>query len=160
MCSEGGGPEFVIVDGEDFIPVPRAAIAPPEMNFGQMHHWEGEGHVPLFYSCAMHTPVFLRLTGDWFASWREEALADLAEDGPRPGSAEAYWHHLGALELDALIKADPLLASHLLRPQAFELCQLLGAPGRSPVRYCMVSVEDLIISPAVVRMDGVAVRVG
>lgn len=160
MCSEGGGPEFVIVDGEEMIPVPRAAIAPPDMNFGQMHHWENEGQTPLFYSCAMHTPVFLDLTGDWFASWREDILAELENEPPRPGSAEAHWHNLGALELDALIEADPMLAAHLLRPQAFDLCQLLGAQGRSPVRYCMVSVEDLLITPAVVRMDGVAFRVG
>lgn len=160
MCSEGGSPEFVIIDGEDFIPVPRAAIAPPDLNFGQMHKWESKGHTPLYYSCAMHTPVFLRLTADWFASWREEMLADLADEDPRPGSAEAYWHQLGALELEALVETDPLLAAHLLRPQAFELCQLLGAQGRSPVRYCMVSVEDLLITPTVVRMDGVAFRVG
>ena len=160
MNSGGSGPEFVIVDGDALIPVPRSTIAPPAMNFGQMHRWEDQGHEPLVYSCAMHMPTFIGLTGDWFGQWREDMLADLAYETPVPGSAEAHWHGLGTPDLESLVAADPALAAHLLLPQALELCQLIGAQGNGALRYCMMSVDSLMITPDAVRMDGVAVRLG
>lgn len=160
MSSGAVGPEFVVVDGETMIPVPRSAIAPPATHFGQVHRWEGEGHTPLFFSCAMHTPVFISLVDDWFAAWREDMIADFENDPPHVGSAEAHWKGLGTPGLESLIHMEPILASHLLLPYALDLCQLLGAQGSSPIRYCMMSVDGMVISPSAVRMDGVAVRVG
>ena len=158
MSTSAGGPEFVIVDGEDMIPVPRAAIAPPAMNFGQLHRWKEDEL--LIYSCAMKTTTFIALLSDWFDVWREDMIEDLEFETPKDGTAEAYWHAIGAPALEDLILADPALAASLLRPQALDLCQLLGAQGNGAVRYGMMSVDALIVTPNAVRMDGLAMRMG
>ena len=158
MDTTGGGPDFVIIDGEDFVDVPRAAIAVPS----DADSYEPRAHDAngLFYSCMMERPVFVALARGWFANWRRETVTSYVRTPPQDGTAEYHWHSMGAPLLEELIDASPELASALLQPNGHALCNLCGAPERKQVRYLMLSLDVLIVTPKVVRMDGVAVRLG
>lgn len=157
MDSAGGGPDFVIIDGEDFVEVERAHIAAP---LEPDHSPEIAARRGLVYSCMMETPVFLQLTRAWFTSWRRDCVSDFTRTPPEDGTVEAWWHDMGAPLLADLIDASPALAGALLKPNGHHICSLCGARDRTRIRYLMMSVDELIVTPKVVRIDGVAVRLG
>lgn len=157
VMNSTGGPDFVIVDGDDFIAIERDLIA-PSSSYGETDGLNGR--TVLFYSCMMETPIFLTIMRDWFSEWRRACVSAFEREPPEPETAEAYWHRMGAPLLDDLVKSEPHLASALLKTNGHELCKRCGAKSREAVRYLMMSVDHMVVAPRTVQMDGVAVRLG